>query len=249
MSDANKKQSNLPPHVPAPEHERAEQAGANDQSIQKVHDILLREKPEPSEGFSPMPLFLLGFVSAMIFLVSVYAVHYRGGIGPKATGGLSFQEAALVYDHRYDPATSGGGSGPNELTPEQILASGKRLYATCAACHQASGAGVPGVYPPLAGSEWVTGSEERLIRVLLHGLNGPIQVKGNTYNGLMPAFGKVPGGGYNWTDERISHVLSYIRHDWGNNASFITKDQVSAVLKTEAARAKPWTQDELKSFE
>jgi mono/diheme cytochrome c family protein len=107
---------------------------------------------------------------------------------------------------------------------------------------------VAGVYPPLAGSEWVTGSEQRLIRVLLHGLNGPIQVKGNTYNGLMPAFGKVPGGGYNWNNERIAHVLSYIRHEWGNNASFITKEQVDEVLKAEATRAKPWTQDELAPF-
>ncbi len=238
MSADKKPKSVLPPHVPSPAHERAEQAGANDQSIQKVHAILLREKEEPSEGFSPMPLFLLGIISAMIFVCSVYVVHYRADFDP------------LVYDHRFDAeAAKAAAAGPKELTPEQILASGKRLYATCAACHQATGTGVPGVYPPLAASEWVTGSEQRLIRVLLHGLSGPITVKGNTYNGLMPAFGKVPGGGYNWTDERIAHVLSYIRHEWGNNASFITKDQVTEVLKAEAARAKAWTQDELKSFE
>ena len=94
----------------------------------------------------------------------------------------------------------------------------------------------------------MTGSEERLIRVLLHGLNGPIQVKGNPYNGAMPAFGKVTGGGYNWSDEKIAHVLSYIRHDWGNNAEFITKEKVTEVLKAESARAKPWTQDELAPF-
>lgn len=229
--------SKLPPHVPAEKHQRAEQAGANDESIQKVHAILLREKPEPSEGFTPMPLFLLGFISAMIFVCSVYVVHYRGDFDP------------LVYDERYDAAAAkAAASGPKELTPEQILASGKRLYQTCAACHQATGLGVAGVYPPLAASEWVTGNQERLIRVLLHGLGGPIQVKGNTYNGAMPAFGKVPGGGYNWSEEKISHVLSYIRHEWGNNAEFITKDKVAEVLKAEAARAKPWTQDELAPF-
>jgi hypothetical protein len=229
--------SKLPPHVPAEKHQRAEQAGANDESIQKVHAILLREKPEPSEGFTPMPLFLLGFVSAMIFVCSVYVVHYRGDFDP------------LVYDERYDAAAAkAAASGPKELTPEQILASGKRLYQTCAACHQATGLGVAGVYPPLAASEWVTGSEERLIRVLLHGLNGPIQVKGNPYNGAMPAFGKVSGGGYNWSEEKIAHVLSYIRHDWGNNAEFITKEKVTEVLKAESARAKPWTQDELAPF-
>jgi mono/diheme cytochrome c family protein len=237
MSQPPESSSTQPPHVPGPHHQRAEQAGINDESLQKVHAILIREKPEPSEGFTPMPLFLLGFISAVIFVVSVYVVHYRGDFDP------------LVYDHRFDAeAAKAAASAPVELTPEQVLARGRQAYQTCVACHQASGLGVAGVYPPLAGSEWVTGSEQRLIRVLLHGLNGPIQVKGNTYNGLMPAFGKVPGGGYNWNNERIAHVLSYIRHEWGNNASFITKEQVDEVLKAEATRAKPWTQDELAPF-
>ena len=226
------------PHVPAPQHQRAEQAGASDESIQKVHSILLRENPEPSEGFSPMPLFMLGFISAMIFVCSVYVVHYRGDFDP------------LVYDERFDAeAAKEAASKPQPLTPQQILAKGKIAYQTCVACHQANGQGLPGTYPPLAGSEWVTGKEDRLIRVLLHGLGGPIQVKGNTYNGAMPSFGKVPGGGYNWNNEKISHVLSYIRHEWGNNAEFITKEKVDEVFKAEAARAKAWTEGELKAFE
>jgi mono/diheme cytochrome c family protein len=232
-----KNKPDLTPHIPAPQHQTAEQAGANDQSIQKVHAILLREKEEPSEGFSPMPLFLLGFISTMIFLVSVYVVHYRGDFDP------------LVYDHRFDAAAAAAAAGgPKVLTPEQMVAAGKRHYQTCVACHQANGAGVAGVYPPLVGSEWVTGSEERLIRVLLHGLNGPIEVKGNTYNGLMPAFGRVPGGGYNWSNERIAQVLSYIRQEWGNTAGPITTEQVAAVLQAEAARNKPWTQADLAPF-
>lgn len=223
---------------PAANNQRAEQGAVNDESLQQVHAILLREKNEPSEGFSPMPLFLLGFISAIIFVCSVYVVHYRGDFDP------------LVYDHRYDAAAAkAAASAPKELTPEQILARGRQSFQTCAACHQTNGQGVPGVYPPLAGSEQVLGKEDALIRILLHGLNGPIVVKGNTYNGAMPAFGKVPGGGYNWSNERIAQVLSYIRHEWGNNASFITTEQVDAVLKAEAARSKPWTDAELKPFE
>lgn len=229
--------SKTPHRVSPSQNERAEQAGVNDESLQQVHAILLREKSEPSEGFSPMPLFLLGFISAVIFVVSVYVVHYRGDFDP------------LVYDHRFDAeAAKQKQNQPQQLTPEQILAKGKQAYQTCVACHQANGQGVAGVYPPLAASEWVTGNEERLIRVLLHGLNGPIQVKGNSYNGAMPAFGKVPGGGYNWNNEKISQVLSYIRHEWGNDASFITKEKVDEVLKAEAARAKAWTQAELAPF-
>lgn len=234
MSD----KQNLPPHVPGAPNERAEQAAASDESIQVVHSILLREKPEPSEGFTPMPLFLLGFISAMIFVVSVYVVHYRGDFDP------------LVYDTRYDAAAAKqAAAGPKVYTPEQILARGKQSYQTCVACHQTTGLGLAGVYPPLAGSEWVTGNEERLIRVLVHGLNGPIQVKGNTYSGLMPAFGRVPGGGYNWNAERIAHLLSYIRNDWGNSAPFVTPEKVAEVIQLEAARTKPWTQDELRPFE
>lgn len=232
------------PENPSQSKPGLEQAGASDESIQKVHSILLREKPEPAEGFTPMPLVLLGFVSFMIFLCSVYLVHYRGGVGPSAQD-LDFKEAALVYDDRYDPKKAPAAGGKKELTPEQILAKGKQLYATCATCHQPNGAGVPGAFPPLAGSEWVTEGEGRLIRLLLHGLGGPIQVKGNTYNGAMPAFG--PGSGYNWNDEKISHVLSYIRHEWGNNASFITREQVEAVRKAESRKA-PWTQAELDPF-
>jgi mono/diheme cytochrome c family protein len=222
-----------------PNNPQIEQAGASDQNIQEVHAILLREKPEPAEGYSPMPLFLLGFISAMIFIVSVYFVHNRGGLGPN----FSFKEAALVYDERYLP-TAGGAAVPKAAVDPVVA--GQRLFATCATCHQPTGQGLPGVYPPLAGSEQVLGSDERLVRILLHGLSGPIQVKGNTYNGVMPAFG--PGSGYNWNDERISHVLTYIRQAWGNDAPPITAERVTEIRTAVGARAKPWSEAELEAL-
>lgn len=213
-----------------------DQSGASDESIQKVHARLLDQKPEPKEGYKPMPLFLLGFVSAMIFVTSIYVVHYRAGFSP------------MVYDERYNPETAAD-AGPVELTPEQIIAAGKKHYAsTCAACHQANGQGIAGVYPPLAGVDWVTGNEDRVIRILLHGLSGPIEVKGNTYNGAMPAFGKVPGGGYNWNEERISQVLTYIRQEWGNQAEPVSKEKVAEILAAEKDRAKAWSAEELEAF-
>lgn len=214
----------------------ADAFGASDESIQQVHAELVAKKPEPKEGFKTMPLFLLGFVSTMIFVTSIYVVHYRAGFSP------------MVYDERFDPKSSAGGV-VKELTPEQIIAAGKKSFVqTCAACHQASGTGVAGVYPPLAGSEWVTGSEEHVVRILLHGLAGPVEVEGKTYNGAMPAFGKVTGGGYNWNEEKVSQVLTYIRQEWGNKAAPITKDQVAEILAKEKARAKPWTSADLESF-
>ncbi len=209
---------------------RIEQAGASDESIQRVHSVLLREKAEPAEGFAPMPLFLLGFISTMIFLVSIYFVHNRGGFD------------SMVMDERFDPETMGGGAKKEAVPP---AVAGKRHYtAACLACHQANGLGLPPAFPPLAESEWVVGSEERLIRILLHGLEGPIEVKGQTYVGIMPAFGA--GGAYNWNDQRISEVLTYIRSEWGNNAPPITAEQVTAIRTGAAAdRTKAWTAEEL----
>jgi mono/diheme cytochrome c family protein len=214
----------------------AEVSGASDESIQKVHAKLVSEKPEPTEGFKATPLFLLGFVSTMIFVTSIYVVHYRAGFSP------------MVYDERFDPK-AGDDKGAKELTPEQIVVAGKKAYmSACVQCHQVNGQGAAGSFPPLVGSGWVTGNEDRLIRIVLHGLSGPVEVEGKTYNGAMPAFGKVTGGGYNWNEEKLSQVLTYVRQEWGNQAAPITKDKVTEVLNAEKARPKPWTAGELESF-
>ena len=213
----------------APDHPnpQLEQAAASDESIQRVHSDLLHAQKEPNEGYKGMPLFLLGFVSTMIFVVSIYFIHHRGGF------------SALVYDERFDPATMGTAGEKAAVDPR---VAGKRHYATCATCHQATGLGVPGAFPPLANSEWVTGSEERVIKILLHGLQGPIEVSGATYNGIMPAFG--PGSAYNWNDQRIAEVLTYIRSEWGNNAGPITPEQVAEV-RGQTNRSAAWTAAEL----
>ncbi|AHF92604.1 cytochrome C [Opitutaceae bacterium TAV5] len=224
------------PSDPSPaSNPRLEQAAVTDESIQKVHSILIREHGEPSEGYHPMPLFLLGFISAMILISAIYLVHYRGDFDP------------LVYDERYDPKLAAASAGPVQLTPEQMVAQGKKLFQTCATCHQATGQGIKGTYPPLAGSEWAQGSEERVIRILLHGLSGELKVHGETYNGNMPAFG--PGGGYNWKDDRIAYVLTYVRQEWGNTAGPVTPEKVKEVRTATADRKTPWTQSELEAIE
>lgn len=215
---------------------KIEQAAASDEQIQELHSVLLREKSEPSEGYSPMPLFLLGFVSTMIFVVAIYFIHNRGGL----TSGIG--EAAMIYDERFDPKIHGNhAAGPKEIDP---LVAGKRTFSqVCATCHQATGMGVPGVYPPLAGSEWVNGSEERVIRILLHGLAGPVEVAGNSFNGNMPAFG--PGGSYAWDDAKIAYVLTYVRSEWGNTGGAITPEQVTAVREATAGHTGQYSSSEL----
>jgi len=126
------------------------------------------------------------------------------------------------------------------------VALGKRQFQmACITCHQANGLGVPGAFPPLVGSEWANGSEERAIRIVLHGLGGEVKVGAVVFNGAMPSFGKVPDSGYNWRDDQIAAVLTYIRQEWGNKAGPIAPEQVSAIHTQEAARAKPWTAAEL----
>jgi mono/diheme cytochrome c family protein len=117
---------------------------------------------------------------------------------------------------------------------------GKQLYATaCAACHQPDGVGLPDVYPPLAESEWVTGDEERLIRVVLHGLTGEIEVAGEPFSGAMPAWGP------SLDDAQIAAILTYIRRSWGNTAAAIAPATVARVRKATVARTTPWTAKEL----
>ncbi len=94
------------------------------------------------------------------------------------------------------------------------------LYKTkCFACHQAEGAGIPSVFPPLAKSEWVNGPAENLIRIQLRGLMGEITVKGAKYNSAMPPNAAM-------TDEEIASVLTYVRSNFGNKADPITAQMV-----------------------
>ncbi|MGC8904495.1 cytochrome C-552 [Thermus sp.] len=93
-------------------------------------------------------------------------------------------------------------------------ADGAKIYAQCAGCHQANGQGIPGAFPPLAGhvAEILSkeGGREHLIRVLLWGLQGQIQVKGMKYNGAMPAYAQLK-------DEDIAAVLNHIATAWGDD--------------------------------
>jgi mono/diheme cytochrome c family protein len=220
--------------IPSDFDPRLEPAGASDDSIQRVHAGLLDTKPEPEPGgYELTPLLLLGFMSGLILACCIFFVHNRGGFD------------SLVYDGHLN----GAGAGPVELTPEQIIAHGKTLYGqTCIQCHQATGLGAPGTYPPLAGSDIAQGDPERVIRIVLDGLKDPIMLNGTmiTLPNKMPAFSPgMPGGLYNWSDAKISYVLTYVRQAFGNKAGPITEDQVTAVHAKVADRKVEWTMKEL----
>ena len=215
---------------------RLEQSAASDKDIQDVHADLLNKQQEPGKGYSVMPLFMLGFVSTMIFVVAIYFIHHRGGLDKGlavATNigheGYNPDKHTVVIEAKVDP-----------------IAAGRKLYSqVCVACHQVAGNGLAGLYPPLAGSEWVTGSEERLVRILLHGLKGPMEVAGVQYPGTipMPAFGA--GTSYNWSDDKIAYVLSYIRSEWGNEAGIIEVAAVTTIREATTGQSGEYTAEEL----
>lgn len=118
--------------------------------------------------------------------------------------------------------------------------SGKARYMTlCVACHQPNGMGLPAVAPPLAGSEWVTGPESRLIRMTLHGVKGPIVAAGVEFNLVMPPWKDL------LDDNAVAEVLTYVRHEWGNDAKPVSAGTVKKVRAEEKARTEPWTAEEL----
>jgi mono/diheme cytochrome c family protein len=112
---------------------------------------------------------------------------------------------------------------------------------TCGACHQPSGMGTPGTFPPLAGSEWVLEKDpSRVIRIVLDGLTGPVQVKGQAFNSQMP------GWRTQLSEQEIAQVITYVRKAWGNTADAVTKEQVAAIKKeTEGRAGALWTADDL----
>ncbi len=100
---------------------------------------------------------------------------------------------------------------------------GKAVYMSyCMTCHQKNGEGVPGLNPPLAGTEWVTGDKTRLIGIVLNGLQEEIEVNGEKYNNVMASHAFL-------SDKQIADVLSYIRQDFGNDAAEVTEAEVAAV--------------------
>ena len=116
---------------------------------------------------------------------------------------------------------------------------GKILYGySCGACHQAHGLGMEGVAPPLRQSPWTLGSEERLVRIALQGVRGPIEVAGGEYNLEMPGMGF-------FDDGEMAAILSYTRRAWGNNAFPITESTVRRIREGTAGRGDSWTVEEL----
>jgi mono/diheme cytochrome c family protein len=179
---------------------------------QSPHD---REHQDPDEHTHPLPRALLLLVALLVVWGGWYLARPENG----ARSGLG--------DQRTADALQGAPGG---------AVSGSQLFTgKCAGCHQATGLGVPGVFPPLAASPWVTESPTRLVQILLHGIQGPIEVRGVTYAGMMPSWKSL-------SDAEIAAVARYIRTAFGNAADTtqITTEFVTRVRAASAARTAPF---------
>jgi quinoprotein glucose dehydrogenase len=155
----------------------------------------------------------------------------------------TYETTALVLEESPEPKQKIESNQVSDTIDPVIMETGKSLYdkaGSCITCHQATGAGIPGAFPPLTESDWVSGPIENLIRIQLHGLQGEIQVNGATYNGMMPA---VPDAIFPQTDENIAAVLTYVRNSFGNSAPAVTPEMV-ATIREEGPRG-PLTMDDV----
>ncbi len=111
-----------------------------------------------------------------------------------------------------------------------VMALGKEVYSReshCATCHQSHGQGLPNLYPPLDGSIWATGSEDRMIRMVLDGMHGTIEVNGKTYSS--PPLPPMTGFRHLLDDTEIAAVLTYVRNSWSNRAKPVDSTTVATV--------------------
>lgn len=179
----------------------------------------LREKDDPLENNRPLPWFLVMSLGALAMWGAFYIVNTPSGEN------TAYGDQRTVANLR--PAVVQAGAA--------AAVDGKQLFgAKCAACHQGSGLGVAGVFPPVAASEWVLGDEKILANILLHGINGEMIVKGSTYKGAMPAWNTLG-------DEEIAAVLTYIRSDWGNAAAPVKAETIKAQRELTKARTEPYS--------
>ncbi|MDB5096680.1 MAG: cytochrome c oxidase, subunit [Cyanobacteria bacterium RYN_339] len=152
------------------------------------------------------------------------------GLKPIATVGLVGQtppppEANEVPEGKENPqGTEAAVAGkPTAEEAKKLSEKGKDLYAAkCLGCHQPTGAGVPGVFPPLDGSEFVTGPDKALVEIIVKGKSGPIKVKGADYNSAMPPVGT------GMSDEEVAAIATYVRQSWSNKAEAVGPAMVKA---------------------
>jgi nitrite reductase (NO-forming) len=160
---------------------------------------------------------------------SIFRTFNKGSLGmlkvegPEAPAVYSGKQFDEIYQPEGQPTQVGKPEEPAAvLTLPERIREGERTYnQTCFACHQASGQGLPGIFPPLAGSDYLLADRERAIGIVIQGKQGEIEVNGKKYNQVMTP--------QNLNDGQIANVLSFVMNSWGNTAAMVTPEEVARV--------------------
>lgn len=200
--------------------------------VEYLHRAIYREAFEPAEGRERVPWWVWTSFAIAIFWAGLY-LGLHGG---------TFDTATHVAFSRTQPLVKEEVAKEAARLQANPIQAGQDLYTRhCQACHQATGTGVPGVFPPLLNAEQVLGPPAEVVLILLHGLAGPITVAGQTYNGAMPAWQDI------LSDTEIAAVASFIRQWETNTAGPVTPELVTALRNATAQRTTPWTAPELEA--
>jgi mono/diheme cytochrome c family protein len=187
---------------------------------------------EPTAARLHLPMWILLVMLALLYVGGVYFDRHSGWFDKSVYS--PYANAAML--DAYQPKSGAAA----------VLAQGKKNYESiCGTCHGPDGLGKPGQAPPLAGSEWVTAKgHNRLARIPLLGLNGPITIKGEpmSFPSGMAAMGAA------LSDADLAAVLTYIRSSWGNKADEVNADDVKAVRAAVGARPQAVTAEQLRAL-
>jgi len=199
--------------------------------VHEVHAAIQREKREPRVGLEPLSIWLIAVYGLAIFAGGAYLGRYSGNFSGDSL------DIAYIPPKKAGPGGPPGGEQQAELSPRDR---GKKVFAAnCQTCHQANGQGIPGQYPPLAGSEFTTGGSRRPAMIVMKGLQGPVKVKGQQYGSAVMQPWESLG------DQKVADVLTYERSEWGNTASPVTKEQIAALRKELASHPASFTEPDI----
>jgi mono/diheme cytochrome c family protein len=196
----------------------------DDNELHEVHEAKRINRNGSVVGSFPFFISLIVLFSVLLCWGGFYFVNYSGGF------------EALAHHEDFDHS----GPLPKPPAEESLFEIGREVYVNCVACHQTTGLGIPGIFPPLAGSEWVLGRSEKVPAIILHGIFGPIEVKGQNLNSAMPPLGEV------LTNKEIAGVTTFVRtnSEWGNEAGEVTEGMVANLRDQYGVRGM-WTAEEL----
>ena len=171
-------------------------------------------------------------------MMSVQKTRLLARLGGVVVGVAAFVGVNVATGHAILPTVSSVSPIDPAFQPSPPEPPKPPYQAVCSACHQPEGQGLPYVFPPLAGSSWLTGDPETPIRIVLLGLGGQIQVNGTSFNLVMP-----PPPGLD--DAKIAEAITYARANFGNNASAVDAELVKKVRDSLSGRTTPWAAAEL----